>query len=217
MYFRQWSAILFIILAIVNIFIIYNYDENRRKNFSILTSALISMFTPVVSSEEPHLFQLTTRNYTQETVKQYTRDRRNLSSKLAIINWIIIFISNVALLVLLEQDSLNFNPEIVLKRKATIKILYILLVPVSLSALIVSICFKKRQSNDLESLQIPPISNFNLREFVHGCWTRMASLKSIAITGVIVSVLMLIIGCISIVTLFGPSPNEGKPCYQCYI
>ena len=53
-YFKLWSIILFVSIAFVNVICILRYDVPKRADFSVVTSVVISMFTPFVSSDQTH-------------------------------------------------------------------------------------------------------------------------------------------------------------------
>ena len=127
MYFKEMSVILFLSIAIVNVTIIFRYDKPKRKDISVVTSAIISMFTPFVSSVEPHRFQLIDDAVTQEEAEEHTRHKKILSSKMAIVTWVLIIISDLLLLVFLMHNSFHYSHDIVLTRDMTKNILYILI------------------------------------------------------------------------------------------
>ena len=206
MYFKEMSVILFLAIAIVNVTIIFRYDKPKRKDISVVTSAIISMFTPFVSSVEPHRFQLIDDVVTQEEAEEHTRHKKILSSKMAIVTWVLIIISDLLLLVLLMHNSFHYSRDIVLTRDMTKNILYILIFPVGISALIASICFKRGENNDANTDEIGT-NQFSLKKvldfFKKNMLTGVASLKNTACLGVVVAVLILVITCISAGIIFG--------------
>ena len=144
MYFREWSALLFGTIFIINVTTIIRYDSGKRKRISVITSAIISMFTPFVSSEEPHLFQWKNSNLKHHNI-EYSRHRRNLSSRIAVYTFPPILTSNLALFCLLKYyPSYKYDQNIVLEKETTESILCLLL-PIAASALLSAITFQKRQ------------------------------------------------------------------------
>ena len=144
MYFREWSALLFGTIFIINVTTIIRYDSGKRKRISVITSAIISMFTPFVSSEEPHLFQWKNSNLKHQNI-EYSRHRRNLSSRIAVYTFPPILTSNLALFCLLKYyPSYKYDQNIVLEKETTESILCLLL-PIAASALLSAITFQKRQ------------------------------------------------------------------------
>ena len=119
MYFKEMSVILFLSIAIVNVTIIFRYDVPKRKDISVVTSAIISMFTPFVSSVEPHRFQLIHDTLVKDEAEEHQRNKKILSSKMAIVTWVIIFISDLILLVLIMHDSFQYSDNIILTRDMT--------------------------------------------------------------------------------------------------
>ena len=79
-YFKQWSIILFVLLAAVNFICILRYDAPKRENFSIVTSTVISMFTPFVSSDQTHKAQTIINNNENQTKKTETMQQKKTFS-----------------------------------------------------------------------------------------------------------------------------------------
>jgi hypothetical protein len=207
MYFKEMSIILFLVIAIVNVTIIFRYDVPKRKDISVVTSAIMSMFTPFVSSVEPHRYQLIDDGVTKEEAEEHTRNKKILSSKMAIVTWVLIIISDLILLVLLMHNSFQYSDDIVLTRDMTKNILYILLFPVGISAMIASMSFKRGDNSDENTDETDGTCNFSVKKvldfFKKSLLKCVGSLRNAACLGVVVAVLILVITCISAGIIFG--------------
>ena len=92
-YFKQWSIILFISLALVNIICILRYNAQKRADFSIVTSAVISMFTPFVSSDQTHRAHTKTNTIEPQTKKINTTHKRKLAARIALFTFPLILMT----------------------------------------------------------------------------------------------------------------------------
>ena len=96
-YFREWSIILFGIIGYLNVVSIIQDNSSERKSYSIITSAVISMFAPFISSDQPHEFQKISASKGEETREANAWHRRNLSSHMALLTTLPILICNAIL------------------------------------------------------------------------------------------------------------------------
>ena len=197
MYFKEWSALLFGTIFIINVTTIVRYDSTKRKRISVITSAIISIFTPFVSSEEPHLFQWKRTSLKHRQLIEYSRHRRNLSSKIALYTFPPIYASNLALFLLLKYyPSFKYDDNIELNKETTVYILYFLL-PIATSALISSISFQKRKlqsSTNDNSGQMNYFSNEDISNFYGGNFLELKEniVHSLRYCGRIISIMLIL-------------------------
>ena len=163
-YFKEWSILVFVIIATMNATCIIRYDASKRKVFSIVTSAVVGTFVPFVSSDQPHHYQRVSNGQTQSDAKEKSRKRRNLSSKMALWTTPVIFLSDVVLLCLLKYyPSFKYSEDIILQEETTIRLLTVLIFPVSICAIIAAISFRKDDySKDIQN--VDPKDYFNVNQ-----------------------------------------------------
>ena len=136
---------LFVSIFVVNFVCILRYDEPKRKDFSIITSTIISIFTPFISSDQPHKFQLVSKHYIKHERKSQSMRKRNLSARMAIVTFPMILICDLALLLNLKINSDFKYGDINLTPEMTETILCMLVFPAGFAALITSIVFYKQR------------------------------------------------------------------------
>ena len=152
-YFKVWSIVLFVSIFVVNFICILRYDEPKRKDFSIITSTIISIFTPFISSDQPHKFQLVSKHYIKHERKSQSMHKRNLSARMAIVTFPMILICDLALLLNLKINSHFKYGDINLTPETTETILYMLVFPAGFAALITSIVFYKQRPDNPNRLK----------------------------------------------------------------
>ena len=152
-YFKVWSIVLFVTIFVVNFICILRYDEPKRKDFSIITSTIISIFTPFISSDQPHKYQLVSKHYIKHERKSQSMRKRNLSGRMAIVTFPMILICDLALLFNLKRNSDFKYGDINLTPETTETILYMLVFPAGFAALITSIVFYKQRPDNPNRLK----------------------------------------------------------------
>jgi hypothetical protein len=147
LYFNEWSVILFFAILFINYTFMVRYDTIKKKEFHVLTSVVMMMLTPIVSSDQPHKFQTTDiQGSTIYKIQKNNKNRRNLSANISMITSFMVFISNLILLLTLKLDSefvaRGNGGNIILERNTTENILQIFLLPMGGVALLSSVMYR---------------------------------------------------------------------------
>ena len=201
-FFKEWSIALFITIGLINIACIYQYDKYKRKRFSVVTSAVVSMFTPLASSDQPHQYQRRTNQSTRGRLKNVlSKHRKNLSANMSISTFPPILISDITLFLLLKyHDGFKFNTNIILDKEEALVILSLFLFPISLCVIIVSIKFRAlstiittKDVNHFSGMEIASFLSHGFSRRIELCWRFMIM--------VLVLLLIAIMGFVTILSL----------------
>lgn len=179
LYFKEWSIILFMLMGLINVICIYRYDKHKRKRFSVATSAAVSMFAPLASSDQPHQYQRR-----QDPSKRGRRPnplsdhRRNLSANMSITALPFILIHDVALFLLLKyHENFKYNKKIILERGEVLTILSLFVFPMAFCVVLVSIQFralsakiKARDINHFSGMEIASLLSSSFSWKIRHCW-----------------------------------------------
>ena len=179
LFFKEWSTIMFVLIGLINITCIYRYDKNKRKRFSIVTSAVVSMFTPLASSDQPHQYQRRRKNSKRGKHKNALTDhRRNLSANMSMATLPLILISNIILYLMLKyHKNFKYNKNIVLQKEETLTIISLFLLPISFCVVVVSNNFrapelkiKTRDVNHFNGMEIASLLSNGFSRKIKECW-----------------------------------------------
>ena len=206
-YFKPWSMILFVTIAIINVTCIIQHDAPNRKMFSFVTSAMISMFAPFMSSEQPHRFQLVDNQENESDIKERARKRRNLSSKMALWTTPVILICDLVLLCLLQYyPHFKYSKAIVLPKSTTIKLLILLIFPIGTATIIAAISFRKQKHISIDYFNTNQIIDLNID------WILRTVRSIFRYSGIILSIMVMVLTIMTagIQFIAIESPRNGK-------
>ena len=142
LYFKQWSSILFVLVLVINVVIIIRYDVSKREGYSIATSALISIFTPFISSDQPHRFQVISADNKDDKSKRNLTQRRCMSAQMAKTTFLPILFSDLILYCLLKYyPGFKYSEDIILETETAQNLLLMLIFPISISTLLATKSF----------------------------------------------------------------------------
>ena len=131
------------LIFFVNFICILRYDKPKRKDFSIVTSTIISIFTSFISSDQPHKFQLISKNYLRQNRIEQAMRKRKLSARMSLLTLPLILACDLSLLLNLKYNQ-NFQyGDINLTPETTKAILNMLIFPAALTTSVTSIVFYK--------------------------------------------------------------------------
>jgi len=147
LYYQQWSILIFLSILILNVTCIIRHDSSKRKGVSVVTSAIISVFTPFLSSDQPHRFQVTRKHRRIMAETKKTIQRKDLSAKMAIMTFPVLLASNLVLFFLLKYypEFKFYSKDIILDKGTTETILCMLILPTGISSVMTTLCFCKRK------------------------------------------------------------------------
>ena len=188
-YFKPWSVILFVTIAIINVTCIIQHDAHNRKMFSFVTSAMISMFAPFMSSEQPHRFQLVDNQEDESDIKERARKRRNLSSKMALWTIPAILICDLVLLCLLQYNPhFKYGKEaIILSKSTTITLLILLIFPIGIATIIAAISFRKKKPIEIDYFDTNQIIDLNID------WILRTISSILRYSGIILAIMVVVL------------------------
>ena len=213
-YFREWSIILFSLVAFLNVMSIIRDETSKRESFSIATSALISIFTPFISSDQPHKFQRISPNDSAHTLEKNIGHRRNLSSYMALLTTPPILLCDVILYCLLKYyPEFKYSDETILCKQASERILFLLIFPGGISATLAALSFRTKfsasKTEDSTTVYQNKGNYFSIDEifaFIEGTVLRRLS-TSLRHGGIMFSIVILIIGGVMILNPLPTCPN----------
>ena len=139
LFFDEWSIFIFSSIVLVNVIIIVRYDEVKRKEFSIISSAVISSVSPFVASDQTNLYQRRDLQG-QHSSSTTAVHRKRLASRLTISTTTQLLASDLVLLLLLKyRESFNYRDDVEIERDMAINLLMKYLLPIGLITLIVNL------------------------------------------------------------------------------
>ena len=101
--FREFSSIMFLLIAFVSVSLIIRFEEESTKGFSMLTTFIVGMFIPSAVSEEPQNSQYKEAQPVDDLVT--SRTRRRLTANIAMGSIPIIMLFNIILLILISYTN----------------------------------------------------------------------------------------------------------------
>ena len=131
--FREFSSIMFVLIAFVALSIILRFEKESTKGFSLVTTFMIGIFIPCAVSEEPQNSQYQLNEQHQVDLDKdsdTSNKRRKLTAKIAMGSIPIIMLFNIVLLILITLTDYKLSSDMLSPdvSKATIKTLITLVV-----------------------------------------------------------------------------------------
>ena len=130
MYYNEWSSLLFVLIILANWITIVRYTKHKRKEFSLVTSVLVTSISPFVLSDQANICQ---RNDIENScIDRYSRNRhrKHLSTNTTMVVSGLLFLSNVTLLCQLKFNrEFKYSDDIVMEKEETEKFLGLFLLP----------------------------------------------------------------------------------------
>ena len=143
-----------IIIVILNFIVIIRCDENKRKEFSVFSSAVIATVSPFISSEQTNLYKRSDLQRQRSNNKGSEKHRKKLSAKVAMVTSPLILISDITLLLLLNSDSnFKYSEDIKMEKDLAVKLLMKFLVPMGLLTMVVNYLYGKHYSKDKHAMK----------------------------------------------------------------
>lgn len=146
-YFSEWCFAIFTPIFLLNLVLILRYDRLKRKDFSIGTTVLIATISPFIASDQTNLYQKVDTERQIEFDESENKYRRQLSAKISMASLFILFLSNLALYLLLEFDDDFITPilkqDLILEKNSTKTILLAFLFPLGCCLMVSNILYHK--------------------------------------------------------------------------
>ena len=139
LFFDEWSIGIVLLLVIINFFVIFRFEENKRKDISIFSSAIIATVTPFVSSDQANLYQRIDIDGDDDTTTDNKLYRKMLSSRLTLITTSILIVSDIVLLLLLMYyEPFIFRDAVTIDKTMAIDLILKFHLPIGAIAIIVT-------------------------------------------------------------------------------
>jgi len=174
--FREFSCIMFLIIAIISISVIIRFDKESAKGFSLLTTFIVGIIIPCAISEEPQKSQYIEikSDYQSHTSKM----RRKLTAKIAMGAIPVIMFFNVGLLVLLTFTEYKLSSDMAAvssHSKMTIKSMILLVViPTGVFSFIGALSIKQEKNQVLTTVLLSIMAVLSL-SFIGGSVYKVVS------------------------------------------
>lgn len=146
---REFSTLLFLLIAFCSLTIIIRFDEMQRKRISFWTTFMVGLFIPCAISERPHLIQYKKKQDEKDT-SESIRSRRILTGKICF--WTVPIIMGFVitlLLVLYLHTEYKVDPSLIWgnerSKKSLIFLILICIIPTGIFSFIGSFLMKKEK------------------------------------------------------------------------
>ena len=161
--FREFSAIMFFLIALISLTIIVRFDESAAKGFSRLTTFLVGMFIPCGVSEKPQNSQ---HREIDPNSEAQAKTRRKLTAKIAMGAIPVIMLFNIILLILLTSTCYRLSTDLPEDSRRIIQTLIIFLVlPSGTFAFIGALCIKGKNNPTLSTALLVGLAILTLSFF----------------------------------------------------
>jgi hypothetical protein len=130
LFYNEWAVALLIPVLICNLLLIVRYEKVKRKQFSIVTSVVISTLSPFVTCDQANLYQRVDLERSFVDSDQSAKYRKQLSASLSMLTSPLFFVSDLVLLLLLKYNKeFTYSKSIVLEKETTIYVLMTFILP----------------------------------------------------------------------------------------
>ena len=147
--FREFSSIMFILVAFVSLSIIIRFDEESTKGFSMFTTFIVGIFIPCAVSEEPQNVQYKEAQPVDDSVASKTR--RRLTAKIAMGSIPIIMVVNIILLLLLSYTKYKLSPDLDVSKATITTLITLVVIPTGVIAFIGALAIKTEKKQDFST------------------------------------------------------------------
>ena len=152
--FREFSSIMFALIALVTLTVIVRFDKKMRRGFSKYTTLIVGLFIPSAVSMEPHKAQYKDSETT--TTSEATKNRRKLTGTIAMWAIPVILFFNGILLVLLTFTDYRVSADLLMDEnvsKTRIRALILFLVlPTGVCSFIGAVCIRNEKHKTITTI-----------------------------------------------------------------
>ena len=149
LFFDEWAVTILAFVLISNFIVIVRYDKEKRKNFSVFTSAVVATVSPFISSDQTNL-------YSRKDIKRDILDdieskthRKKLSALVSMVTTPLLLMSNIALLLLLEfNNDFKFSDDINIEKTTVTNLLVKFFLPMGVITMFVNYLYGMHVSKD---------------------------------------------------------------------
>ena len=121
---------LFMLIILANWITIVRYTADKRKEFSLITSVLVTSMSPFVLSDQANVCQRKDNEHSSLDRYAGNRNRKHLSANTSMVVSGLLFLSNVTLLCQLKFNTeFKYSDDIVMEKEETEQFLGFFLLP----------------------------------------------------------------------------------------
>lgn len=129
-YFKEWSIGIFVVIIIATIIVILRFDKSKRKDFSLSTTVIMSMFAPCAISKYPHRKQLKSNDNKKA---ENAKSRNMLAGEITLVTIpIIIIFDGLLLLIFLYVPDFKTSGDILISKDLATTVISLFLLPIGL-------------------------------------------------------------------------------------
>ena len=151
--FREFSSIMFALIALVTLTVIVRFDKKMRRGFSKYTTLIVGLFIPSAVSMEPHKAQYKDSETT--TTSEATKNRRKLTGTIAMWSIPIILFFNSILLLLLTSTEYKVSTDLLDENVSKIRIrdlILFLVLPTGVCSFIGAVCIRNEKHKTITTI-----------------------------------------------------------------
>ena len=142
LFFDEWSVGVLLFIIVTNIVVILRYNEDKRKEFSVISSAIIATISPFVSSDQTNLYKRTDVDATSRLCFKSNIYRKKLSAKVTILTTTCLLMCNLTLLLLLSYSTtFKYRKEVKIEKSMAIHLLANFVLPIGVLTLIINVLY----------------------------------------------------------------------------
>merc|ERR1719367_627171 len=104
LFFNEWSIAVILLILIANFIVIFRYDIEKRKDFSVFSSVIIATVSPFISSDQTNLYKRSDVQRVMSVDVENDTNRKKLSAMVSMVTTPLILMSNITLLLLLNFE-----------------------------------------------------------------------------------------------------------------
>ena len=148
-FFDEWSVAILILILASNFIVIIRYDREKRKDFSVITSAVIATVSPFISSDQTNLYCRIDKQRDLPKDAESETHRKKLSALVSMVTTPLLLMSNITLLLLLEfKNDFKFSGDIKIEKVTVANLLIKFFIPMGLITMLVNYLYGMHVSRD---------------------------------------------------------------------
>ena len=149
LFFNEWSIAVIVLILIANFIVIFRYDIEKRKDFSVFSSVVIATVSPFISSDQTNLYKRSDVQRVMSVDVENDTNRKKLSAMVSMVTTPLILMSNITLLLLLNfENDFKFSDAIKVEKESVAKILMNFFLPMGLLTMAVNYLYGMHVSKD---------------------------------------------------------------------
>ena len=149
LYFNEWAAAILAVILMANFIVIIRYDKEKRKDFSVFSSAIIASVSPFISSDQTNLYARKDIQRVLPTDDESETHRKKLSALVSMVTTPLLLMGNITLLLLLEYTKdFKYSDDIKIEKLTVTSLLVKFFLPMGLITMLVNYLYGMHVSKD---------------------------------------------------------------------